>query len=668
MPPKVERDEHATNTRPAFRARKVNDKWSKDSEDPLMTAAAQCWWSPDIKEYEAHDRVFKQAARLLAFNIGWRTSNFQWKLSLNDMNGSMFSNPNVLALGAGANFNNDGQGFLTHNVINSCIRGVESQVLKDEPRTRCVTENGNGKLQRQVKKLTQFADGMKDVGQLDVEAKRAAVAGLTCGTGFLYGYNDVAGNVCFRSLWPNDVLVDPFDGINMRPQEMMLRSDLSKPGLIEQYPDKAEEIAIAANSLAGPNITNDSYAAWTTVPNCTVIEAWRLPSSPDAHDGRHVICCSNVTLVDEEWELDFIPIWPIRFAEDLLGFYGIGIAQLLWNIQMLMNDMLNTFVESMHMLVLPRFAVPTNGGIAAQLSTNHPGAILTYDAAFGEAHVINIPQIAPSDFYAFLADQERWAYQVIGLNESSIDATKPAGLNSGVALEEYRDNQQTRLSAFAQRYDQLHVDATRGMIELTRRFSQQNGFSPKVKGRKFLDTIQWKDVALDADAYTVECFATAELPNTPAGRFERIQQLAQIGALSRETLLQLLDVPDVDGVTNRMTAAAQRLDLIITRILDSKGKDYESPDEYLLDPLEQQTVTSVLKQEYNLACCNQEPESTRLAIDAFYKECLSVIQRMLPPPPPVAQQLPAPSGVSPAAAAPLPQNQLLPQSLPAKPQ
>jgi hypothetical protein len=88
------------------------------------------------------------------------------------------------------------------------------------------------------------------------------------------------------------------------------------------------------------------------------------------------------------------------------------------------------------------------------------------------------------------------------------------------------------------------------LIALSRElYGEKKGLSMKVAGKKFLETIDWKDAQLEDDEFVIEMFPESSLPSSPRGRLQTISELSQAGYISKERSLELLDFPDPSQVT-----------------------------------------------------------------------------------------------------------------------
>src|SRR5579884_1943598 len=419
----------------------------------------------------------------------------------------------------------DSEHGTTHNLIKSCVQAVANQVFRDPARVRVVTERGNGKLMRQALRQTQFLDGSFDVAGMKQEAARAGLDCLVTGTGVLKAYHDSVGDLHIEHVWPGDILVDPDDGRGLRNRELMQLGQADRDVLRETFPDRALVLEKASNRpIVGRRPTV------TTSDNVSVVEAWHLPSAPDAGDGVHMVFCDAGPLFVEEWDVDFFPLVAFRWEEDHACWYGRGIAQDLMKMQMHINEMIALFVESMRMTAMPRIWMPETTNIPVDHLSN-PGAILR--GGTQPPAPLNFPIMSDEHFYQWLRDAEDWCYRFVGLNEGSVNATIPGSMTSGVAQREYRDNQTSRLSQFAQRWDSLHRDMAYVILELTRRAMARGEIGPKTKGSRFVRSFNWKDNEIERDCYSVQLVPTSNLPNTPAGRQAKVMELANAGVLDR---------------------------------------------------------------------------------------------------------------------------------------
>jgi len=64
-------------------------------------------------------------------------------------------------------------------------------------------------------------------------------------------------------------------------------------------------------------------------------------------------------------------------------------------------------------------------------------------------------------------------------------------------------------------------------------------------------------VAIDRDQFTLELMPSSSLPHTPAGRRQAIESMFEVGFISRDQALELMELPDVEAVLSRETARVE---------------------------------------------------------------------------------------------------------------
>lgn len=455
------------------------------------------------------------------------------------------------------------------NVIQSIIDTIISKVTKESPRVMFLTDGGDFTARQKAKKLNKFVDGQfyaansYDVGEL------AALDACVTGTGFTKIFKD-NGKVCEERVFPSEILVDDAEAFYGKPRHLYQEKTISKEVLKEIFPEFSRNIEFASNS------DNLVVRSDFTVDQIKVIEAWHLPSGPEATDGRHTICIDGATVVYEDYDLDVFPIVPLKWSERLAGFYGQGIAEQAAPIQLEINKTLKTIQMSLHLCGVPHWLKEKGSKIVSAHLDNMIGGIITYSGTKPE---LSVPNPVPVQLIEHLQRLVQFAYEQAGVSMLSAQGKKPAGVDAGVALRELIDIESDRFSVFQKRYEQYYVDKAKLHIELTKLIAEEDPkYSVYYKGKRGLEEIRWSDVDLDSDRYIMQAFPTSFLPKTPAGKFQMVQELVQAGFLQKEDAIKALDFPDIEGTTNLLVSAANEMDWVIEKIIEDN--EYTAPEPF----------------------------------------------------------------------------------------
>jgi hypothetical protein len=306
-----------------------------------------------------------------------------------------------------------------------------------------------------------------------------------------------------------------------------------------------------------------------------VVEAWHLPDD-NGKGGRHCICIDNKTMIDEKWERKYFPFAFHRFKPRPIGFFGMGIAEQITGIQVEINKVLKCIQTSFHLLGSPAVLVEKASGVIRSHLNNEVGRIIEYTGA--PPMLWNQNPVSPQ-LIEHLKDLVNQAYNLIGVSLLSASSMKPAGLDSGKALRTFNDIESERFALVQASWEEFHCETARQMIDLCREIKEDEGDTEVMHpNRRFVRKVKWSDVELPEGEYTIQCFPTSFLSNTPYGRLQDIQELVQAGFIDKASALKLLDFPDIKSHINLQVSAVDNIETQIDNMLD-KGM-FETPEPF----------------------------------------------------------------------------------------
>jgi len=543
------------------------------------------WWKDDEKSL--HKSVFQHVNHLDKEQSHKELSNVRHM--------KLYGNFNILGLNA-YNYSVDGNqqrnrssiaNRLTLNVIQSITDTATAKISKNKPRPQFLTNGGDWFLQEKAKKLTQFCEGIFHCTDIYAKARKVFLDSCIFGTGALKVFRK-GNEIEVERVFINELKIDDVEAVYGEPRQMHQTKFIHRDVLISMFPehkDKLLKTNPSSSQLAPASIRTSMIQ---------VIESWHLPSGPtkDAdgkpikHDGVRSISVENVTLLKEPWDKPYFPFVFLRWGLRPLGFFGQGIAEQLQGIQLEMNKILKTIQISMHLTSIPKVFVDSGSNVVTSHLNNEIGGIIKYAGTKPSYESVGA---VPRELFDQLDRLYQRAHEQVGVSQLSAASLKPAGLDSGKALREYNDIETERFMNIAQRYEEFFLDACEQMIDIAREiYADTKKFDVKVKGEKFLETIDWKDVDMEEDKYLMQVFPTSSLSSTPAGKLQDVQELLAAGFLNREQAIKLLDFPDVNAVTDLQTAALENIEkAIATMIGDGK---YVPPEPFQNLALGLQTV------------------------------------------------------------------------------
>ncbi len=521
----------------------------------------------------------------------------------------------------------------TMNVIQSVVDTKISRITQARPRPLFLTDAGNWKQRHLAKQMNGFIQG-------EFYQTRAYELGeivlrdcSVLGSGAVKIVESLDEKVALERRLVLELLVDPNESLYGNPRQLYEFKLVDRSILAEYFPKKDELIETAENAFPD----NSGDASRTVADQIMVVEAWHLPSSKNATDGRHVIGCTEGILLDESWTKEKFPFVFLHDTPRILGFWAQGAAERLLGTQTEINMLLQTISASINLVGVPRVFVEEGSKVIKSHINNQIGAIVTYR---GTPPSYQVAPCMPQEVYAQLQRLIDFAYQQEGVSQMSAQSTKPAGLNSGEALREYDNLQVDRMYTLSKRYATFFEDLAYAVldkaIEIAKRTGKYETVYPDKTGMKQIDLP--KVEALD-DPFVIQCFDSSSLPKDPSGRLDKVTELMQAGIVTPQEGRRLLDYPDLEQEEMLANSGEER----ILKDLDDivmNGK-FNPPDSFVNLELANQLVVQYI----NLYTTKELSESRMGMLRDYFTQIQSLTQAAQPPPQqgqPMAQPMPAP--------------------------
>ena len=222
------------------------------------------------------------------------------------------------------------------NMTESLIETAYARIASRKPRLASITRGGDWKLRQRARGLDQFLEGVRFTSKADDAIQRVfrdAVA-LGTGVGKVYPSN---GQILTDRVFPLEIIVDELAALTTPPRQMFQRRFVDVDEAVAEFEGAYEGVeddlwrASSSSSATWTNyLTYESYQ----VP---IIEGVRLPSRPGAGDGVRMVATETKILALEEWTYDYFPWFAVQWTENLMGWYGRGLPEVVYWMQARLN-------------------------------------------------------------------------------------------------------------------------------------------------------------------------------------------------------------------------------------------------------------------------------------------------------------------------------------------
>jgi len=530
-------------------------------------------------------------------------------------------------------------GRLRLNIVRNMIESMVSRITKNQPTASFLTDGADWTLQNQAKMLERCVRAVFSDGHVYRHAARAFRHAAICGTGAVKVYAQ-STRIIFEAVRPTELWIDPIEAQYGDPRSIFQIKHYDRQLLRKRYPAKAKAITDA------PRATNLSvFGSGVTSDMIRVSEAWHLPSADDADDGRHLITIETATLLDEQWTRPRFPFAIMQFEEPALGYWGTGLADQLLGAQQHINYLLRVIEANLKAGANLKVLLERGSNVyKSQLSPNMDVAAIEYT---GKPPEFLVNSNVDPFIEHWLRQMIQYAHNVTGESELSAQGQKPAGLNSGIALETFNDIQSVRFMALGRNWENLFLDLAQLVIDTARGvLEREHELIATYRGAGATQKMNFADAIMSDDDYAIEVDAVSDLPNTTAGRKQDVQELAQAGLITDPKLgLKLLYRPDIDRYLDEQLAPQELIDQRIERIV----RDGE-----LLAPhprMDLQLAYDRANLAYQRAELGGAPEEVLDQIGQFADLCQGLLQQSrMPAAPPAPAGEPPPPLQGPAGA------------------
>ncbi len=517
------------------------------------------WWQEE--KGRVHKRVFDYVQQV---------EKQQWDVYQRFLRLAYLYNPN----GRAPLYDDSGSidSRVTENVIASNVDTVHAAISAADVRARFMTDDGDWETQRRARHLEWYADGLAKLVDLPEKKSQSGKDSALKGMGCLKIWVDEFQQIRCERVLVDNVIVDEAECREGRvPRQMHYREIVTVEEAKARFPKteavEALEAAVAKGDTAG---TDRYWADYRPIDRneVVIIESWYRPIGAQGTKtyvpGRHVIAIDGYDLLDEPYHKDHFPIIWNRWSDPDSGFYGIGLAERIAGHQRAINK-LNLQED----LMIDQFAFPTtwvrvqDAGVMAR-TVRRIGNVAAYKT---EVPTTIIPPAVSPDVRARHQDLRESSSHESGVSRMAAHAAKPAGLDSGAALREYRDATTERFAQQEKRNESFYLLAILRLLECAKELGSK---APEIVRRsKFgAKKLDWKSV--DMGEARVQIAAASQLSKTPAGRLQLALEWAQAGVISQDEARRLMRHPDTERAMSLYTAALEHIERVLQDGLDGE--------------------------------------------------------------------------------------------------
>lgn len=312
----------------------------------------------------------------------------------------------------------------------------------------------------------------------------------------------------------------------------------------------------------------------------------------DLNDGKLITFVPELNYKTEETlPYNQLPFIFIFYDAPVKGTNGLSIPDLLRGIQIEINNVVRKIREACDLSPAMTYFVPENSTIKTSKLTNRTGEIVTYTPTGdgGSPVTVATPAFVDPQNIEWLSALKQDAYELVGISQLSATSKKPAGLNSGIALQSMEDIESDRFETQLNSVLRLYTDIAKSIMNV---FPADEPILPRNIFRK---NVSWADIVNLRNDMSIQFTSIDSLSKDPSTKLQQIQALVSAGFITPAKASTLLQMPDIEQGYNFINSAENAVLQVIDNCI--YNNTYEIPF-FVSNDLLCEEITNTLQSLY----------------------------------------------------------------------
>ena len=275
-------------------------------------------------------------------------------------------------------------------------------------------------------------------------------------------------------------------------------------------------------------------------------------------------------------EYDESPVIVFYANEPLKGGYSVSLLDTSYTIQNKIDSVLQRVSDALsvspfNLIFLPEPIDKSNVPVKESKLSNQAGIVIRYDPGLtnGQDPVrVGTPSPISPEYKNYIDWMGEKIYNLEGVSQLSAQSQKPAGLNSGKAIESLEDVESERFQDLQDRYKKFCMKIALKTIVI---FPKDAKVLPKKLGRA---KITWADIKKEKDSFSIQFSDASALSKDPATKLGQVQNLISMQIITNDMAASLLQFPDLEKAYSVASASYDDCQRIIERAAEHGDFDF----------------------------------------------------------------------------------------------
>ena len=485
------------------------------------------------------------------------------------------------------------------NVIKSCIDTLTSKIAQSKVRPFFNCINGTFKDINVCKNAQQYFDQYFDIEEVNKKVSMAFRDACIFDHGVIYVDSETKS---ITKALPWQVFVRPAElTYNNITRAYYCQNDFPVSMLPERYRNKVLKVNPDQNY-----VTYGIY--YDTVDQCKAVYI------------------SELDFVEiEKYEGNRVPFIFLWYNNPIHGGSSVSVVDMLYGIQTEVNTLMAKVKDASQLSPALTFFLPDDATIKSTQLNNRIGNVITYKATSdmsGSPVTVATPSFIDGQYIELINNLKETAYEMVGISQLSAQSKKPAGLDSGVALQTMEDVESERFEEQLNQVIRCYVEIAKTCLRV---FPKDETILPDTPNRV---DIKWRDIVEEEKKMQIQFSAADSLSKDPSTKLQQLQQLAAVGVIPQERIAQFMELPDLEGGYSLSNNAINAVLSVIRDCIESNNM--EIPDFIPIPMLK----TEIINTQLSLRAANFKKNIEDIEkLDQLYNVAMQMEQQMNQPTP-----------------------------------
>ena len=293
----------------------------------------------------------------------------------------------------------------------------------------------------------------------------------------------------------------------------------------------------------------------------------------DVNEGKVYEIVDGETIRTAKWNHEIVPLVWCQYTNSLFGIRTTSLVEDLDGIQGQI-DIINQKLSAAAQLTPANTTYVIEGSnIKTSDINNRTGNVIGVKLPPGMSS-LPVHNVSPSPFdpswQSLLDYYVKMGYEITGISQLTAQSKKPAGLNSGIAIQTMEDIQNDRFEVQLRAYIRLYEDLTTTLLEM---MPEDEYILPSTMESS---SYKWSDLKKESNLFRIKYTMTPKISRDASTASQQIMQMSQVGLIDVTKLAEYIDNPDLVDAYDDAKAIIDGVNKVIENAIEEGT--YAIPD------------------------------------------------------------------------------------------